>query len=78
MANPQVQVAPGVIVPPRVAEMLRRYPTAGTYKMTAFEMGISEQTVKIYASRLLRELGVDTLLQAYVRLGWLVIPDVPS
>lgn len=56
----------------RVVEV---YAKTGSQKLTAHELGISEQTVKNHLSALYARLGVESgILQALNALGWIRVP----
>ena len=55
-------------------KMLRLLADGRGYKETASAMGIKPQSVKNYCQTVYRELDVNSLVQAYHKLGWLRVP----
>ena len=64
---------------PRELEVLINYAkTGGPAKVVAYEMGISEQTVKNHLSSTYSKFGFEgagSLLLAFRSLGWLKVPE---
>lgn len=46
-----------------------------TFKEIADQMCLSEGTVKVHISNAYGRLGVMNLAEAFIALGWLVIPE---
>ena len=71
--------APAVFAPlsPREVQILEVITGGSTNKQVAYELGISEQTVKNHMSSILRKLSVNDRTQAVVyaiREGWIEMP----
>jgi DNA-binding NarL/FixJ family response regulator len=71
--------APAVFAPlsPREVQILEVVTGGSTNKQVAYELGISEQTVKNHMSSILRKLSVNDRTQAVVyaiREGWIEMP----
>jgi len=71
--------APAVFAPlsPREIQILEVITGGSTNKQVAYELGISEQTVKNHMSSILRKLSVNDRTQAVVyaiREGWIEMP----
>jgi DNA-binding NarL/FixJ family response regulator len=71
-------VAEPVTLPPRQMQLLRILAKGGKIKDAAIEAGIAEQTAKNHLRFAYRTLGVNSLVQAYVVLGWLCVPEEGS
>lgn len=63
-------------LPPRVEEAVRL--AVYGQKEAAHQMGVSVQTVKNHLSIAYHLLGVGSLVEAYLVLGWLRIPGVDA
>lgn len=59
----------------REYETLARLGRGATIKEAAWEMSYSPATLKWYCKTAYIKLGVNSLLQAMLALGWLVIPE---
>ena len=60
-------------------KVFRTYMRAFSHKETAARLDISIQTVKNHVANLYERLGVNTMLEAATKLGWLKPPDeVPT
>lgn len=59
----------------REVECLAAYAETGLIKEAAYQLGLSEQTVKNYLRDAYRKLGVDRSIEAFTRLGWLRVPE---
>jgi DNA-binding NarL/FixJ family response regulator len=53
----------------RQVEVLRAYIRAGSIKLAAHELGISESTTRQHLSGLYRRVGCENAVQAAYRLG---------
>ena len=74
-------VAHDVVVPPypyisrREAQVIASCVRLGGQKAAAHELKLSPSTVKTHLDHAYIRLGVGSMLDALVVLGWLVIPD---
>jgi len=71
--------SPSIFAPlsPREVEILEIIMSGSTNKQIAYELGISEQTVKNHVTSILRKLSVNDRTQAVVyaiRQGWIELP----
>jgi len=57
-----------------VLELIAR--TGDTGPAAAAELGVTKQTIKNHLAGVFRTLGVHSLIQVYVKLGWLQPPIV--
>lgn len=55
---------------------LRAYALTGSQKLAADQIGISYQTLKNQLANAYEKLNVNDAISAYVKLGWLSVPDV--
>jgi DNA-binding NarL/FixJ family response regulator len=60
---------------PRQYAIIRRRALAQSYDVIAHELGIAPSTVKVHIDKAYTRLGVNTLIEALLTLGWLVVPD---
>lgn len=56
----------------RDIEVLRALADGDTAENAARDLGIAHKTLKNHLTRVYRRLGVQSLVAAYRRLGWLV------
>lgn len=63
---------------PRQLEVLARLagPGAPSRREVANAMGVTEHTIKNHISNAFARLGVESLVGAWQKLGWLVAPSV--
>jgi DNA-binding CsgD family transcriptional regulator len=66
---PNVEAASALT--PSQLYLLRKMATGQTRLQVADEMHISRHTVKNHLMEAFRRLGVSSLVQAFVKLGWL-------
>ena len=59
---------------PRQMEVLRLHAHLPRSEV-AYRLGITETTLKHHLTSAYRKLGVQSLTQAWVALGWLKVPD---
>ena len=59
---------------PRQREVLVRKAEGKTYGQVAYELGVSEQTVKNHLGLAYARLGAEHLIEALRILGWLRLP----
>jgi DNA-binding NarL/FixJ family response regulator len=59
----------------RQREVMIRRARGMTVKEIAHDLGRSEQTVKAHFTHAYERLGVMTISEAYLALGWLRLPD---
>ena len=60
---------------PRQLEVLRLMASGMTQEQIAEAMVLAVQSVKNHKSEAYRRLGVANMTQAYLRLGWLQVPE---
>lgn len=75
--------ADGVFSPltPREIEILDRVAQGNSNKEIAFNLGISDQTVKNHITSILRKLAVNDRTQAVIyalKHGWIKLDDYPE
>jgi len=63
---------------PRQYDYLRALATGIAYKEVAHRYGVAESTVKNTVHVATLRLGVRGKVEAFVKMGWLVVPDEPS
>ena len=59
---------------PRQRQVLIRKAEGKTYGQVAYELGVSEQTVKNHLGLIYARLGAEHLIEALRILGWLRLP----
>ncbi len=59
---------------PRQREVIIRKAEGKTYGQVAYELGITEQTVKNHLGLVYTKLGAEHLIEALRILGWLRLP----
>ena len=60
---------------PRQREVILRKAEGKTYGQVAYELGVTEQTVKNHLGVVYARLGAGHLIEALHILGWLRVPD---
>ena len=63
---------------PRQREVLIRKAAGLTYGEVAYDLGVSEQTVKNHLGLAYARLGAEHLIEALHILGWLRLPGSPT
>lgn len=69
-----VEVKSGIWLTEREVDVIRVMPKAGGVKQAAALLGIHEQNVKNRLQSARKKLGVSSMLELYLALGWLKIP----
>ena len=59
----------------RQKQVLASYVRRGSFRMVGDDLGIKEQTVKNHMTGIRARLEVGSMMDVYVFLGWLVVPD---
>ena len=59
---------------PRQREVIIRKAEGKTYGQVAYELGVTEQTVKNHLGLVYARLGAEHLIEALHILGWLRVP----
>ena len=60
---------------PRQREVIIRKAEGKTYGQVAYELGVTEQTVKNHLGLVYAKLGAEHLIEALRILGWLRLPN---
>jgi DNA-binding CsgD family transcriptional regulator len=63
---------------PRQREVIIRKAEGKTYGQVAYDLGVTEQTVKNHLGLVYARLGAEHLIEALRILGWLRLPANPN
>lgn len=59
----------------RQLQVAASYVRKGSFRMVGDDLGIKEQTVKNHMTGIRARLHVGSMMDVYVTLGWLIVPD---